>query len=333
MKKLLTFIICASFLLTLSGCKGKESDDVVIKNLPETIWLGETAKLTGQYNGDDGRYYYEWESSNPKVASVVSSTDNAEVLYSEAELTALERGTTVITLKIYINGKNSSPVYKSYALKVITELDLPDVQDFGFDFFSLKLKTGEKYQLQPTLYPSDAMFKSDVVYKSEDPSVATVDILGNVTGISKGETIISMTYNGKTLDIEVKVLSVSDSIDVRVNTGDGYVLNPETVYIEREDTAYFTVKFNPEGTDTVNYVAYSGDEMYLSVGTKSMTALTQGETTLTIQCTDYPSLKRIIKVVITDEDAQTPRPYDPTNKDDPYGMNSELESSSTSESE
>ncbi len=322
MKKFLLAISIFLLLFSLSGCKPKESEEVVIRNMPETLWEEESVTVTGQYNSDEERHIFEWETSNPDILEISTISDGTKVLFSEATLTAKKRGNVTVTLKVYVGGKKTNVVYKSYNLKVMNNMDLTEVEDFGFDFSELTLKMGEEYQLNPTVYPPDSVFKSQKTFKSENTDVATVDLTGKITGISKGTTTVTMTYNGKTLSVDVTVLSVSNSIDVRVDTGDGYVLNPEVIYIEKGEKAKFTAEFNPKNTDTKNFIVFPGDSFFLSIGRNTINALMQGETTFTVQCTEYPILKRTITVIVTDKNADEPHFYDP-NSSDPYGMSSE----------
>ncbi len=330
MKKIICVFLTLITIFSLASCsKGIDSDKVEIKGIEETLWLGETLQLTGQWLGDDERYFYEWSSSNEAVAEISSTTNGVEVLYSEATVTSKERGKTTITLKIYANGKNSRPLQKKFELKVITEEDLPEAEDFGFDFSSLTLKTGEKFKLEPTLYPEGSVFKKAVKYKSENTDVATVDVNGQVTGIAAGETTISMTVGDKSLYLDIKVLSVSDSIDVVISGKK----NPESINVEINKYYYFTVKFNPSDTDTKTYIAFSGNDHYLVADSKKFIGKTEGETTLTIECSEYPELKRVIKVNIYDPNSTGPKPFDAENEDDPWGTSSENESETSSENE
>ncbi len=322
MKKLLYIVAILALIFSLSGCKPKESEDVSIRNIPETLWEEESVTVTGQYNNDEERHIFEWESSNPEIAVIDTISDGTRVLFSEATITAKKRGNVTITLTIYLNGKKTNAVYKSYNLKVMNEMDLTEVEDFGFDFTELTLKMGEEYQLNPTVYPPDSVFKTQKTFKSENTDIATVDFTGKITGISAGSTTVEMSYGDKSLSIDITVISVSNSIDVRVDTGDGYVLNPETIYIEKGESAKFTAEFNPKNTDTKNFIVFPGDNFFISIGRNTINALAQGETTFTVQCTEYPILKRTIIVIVTDKDAGEPHFYDPTSSD-PYNMSSE----------
>lgn len=90
---------------------------------------------------------------------------------------------------------------------------------------SLKLYDGDTYQLTATVKPKDATDKT-VVWSSDMPSVATVDQLGHVTGISAGTANISASAGGKvakcTVTVSSRVVATADYIDeYGVNHGKG----------------------------------------------------------------------------------------------------------------
>ncbi|MBQ5320816.1 MAG: Ig-like domain-containing protein [Oscillospiraceae bacterium] len=312
MKKFFPLILVFILSLTLSSCKGTKSDNVVIENLPESIWEGESVSLTGKYTGDEGRYFYEWSTSNSEIASIKSTTDGVEVLYSEAELQTYKRGTVTITLKIYANGKSSAPVYKEYTLKVINETDLPEVENFGFDFSSLTLKVGESLELSPNVSPEGSVFKETVSYASEYPEIASIDFTGKITALSKGDTVISITYREKSLDIDVSVISVSESIDLKVNLGEGYTIPEETININKGDKIYYKVSFSPANTDTKTFGFYCENSSVISVGNGYIEALMDGQSSFTVYALEYPALRKSINIIVTDPD----KPVAPTPEED-----------------
>ena len=77
----------------------------------------------------------------------------------------------------------------------ITLTGIPDTRD---------LYPGQTIQLTTRMEPANAV--SDLTYTSSDKKIVTVDSLGNVTGVSKGEAVITVTAgNGKTASWEVAV--------------------------------------------------------------------------------------------------------------------------------
>jgi len=81
------------------------------------------------------------------------------------------------------------------------------VQGVRLDKDSLLIAVGKTVKLTPTIVPSNA-HNIKVSWESRDPNVATVDINGNVTGQSGGQTVIKAIAedNGKTAQCVVTVL-------------------------------------------------------------------------------------------------------------------------------
>ena len=90
---------------------------------------------------------------------------------------------------------------------------------------TLKFYEGESHQLTATVKPNDATDKT-VVWSSDAPTIATVDQVGLVTGISAGTTFISASAGGKVAKCAVTISSrdvaTADYIDeYGVNHGKG----------------------------------------------------------------------------------------------------------------
>lgn len=308
MKKIFPLILVFILTLTLASCKGTKSDSVVIENLPETLWEGESASLLGKYLGDEGRYFYEWSTSDEKIATVEATTDGVEVLYSEATLKTHKRGKVVITLKIYVGGKSSAPEYKEYTLNVINETDLPEVENFGFNFSSLTLNLGESYTLKPNVSPEGSVFKETVSYSSEYPEIVSVDFTGKITALAKGNSVVSITYGDKSLDIDVSVISVADEISLKLNLGKGYKEAEETITVNKGDKISYKVSFVPADRDTKTFGFYAENNNILSVGNGDFEALADGESLFTVYSLEYPALKKSVKVIVVDPDKPLPPP-------------------------
>jgi len=72
---------------------------------------------------------------------------------------------------------------------------------------TLTLPVGQSEALTPTISPTDAT-NQNVTWTSSDPTVATVDSTGKVTGVKVGTTIITATtVNGKTATCTVNVIN------------------------------------------------------------------------------------------------------------------------------
>lgn len=315
MKKIFPLILVFILILTLTACKGTKSDSVVVENLPETLWEGESASLLGKYSGNEGRYFYEWSTSDEKIATIESTTDGVEVLYSEAELKTHKRGKVIITLKIYVNGKSSAPEYKEYTLNVINETDLPEVENFGFDFSSLTLNLGESFTLKPIVSPEGSIFKETVSYSSEYPEIVSVDFTGKITALSKGNSVVSITYGDKSLDIDVSVISVADEISLKLDSGNGYKEAGDSITVNKGDKIYYKVSFIPSDRDTKTFGFYAENTDIVSVGNGQLEALIDGESFFTVYSLEYPALKKSVKVIVVDPEKPLPPPIEEDEDD------------------
>lgn len=85
-----------------------------------------------------------------------------------------------------------------------------------------KLYTGEKFVIIPTVEPIDASDKS-VTYVSSDPSVATVDANGVVTGVTGGSAIILVTTVERGLVASMKVTVYEFVTNITINDSNRYI--------------------------------------------------------------------------------------------------------------
>lgn len=78
------------------------------------------------------------------------------------------------------------------------------VETFELNTKDLDIRAGMSSQLEWTIGPAVA-YDHSVSFSSQDPSIATVDENGVVTGISVGETVITATTNDGGLSDECVV--------------------------------------------------------------------------------------------------------------------------------
>lgn len=76
------------------------------------------------------------------------------------------------------------------------------------------IEKGESEKLSVTILPEDTTDELNVVWKSSDESVATVDNTGKVTAVGVGDTVISATMNGLEAKCNVNVISTLQSISL-----------------------------------------------------------------------------------------------------------------------
>ncbi len=138
-----------------------------------------------------------WESSDTDVVTVNYTTGKLEI-HSEGEV--------IITAKT----KDGSFMHSCQVNIVELTDDIIPVQSVSLDTSSveLNLDTQVTHKLTALLNPIDATYP-DIIWKSKDDRVATVDDEGNVTAIALGETqIMAVTKDGaKIATCTVKVKS------------------------------------------------------------------------------------------------------------------------------
>ena len=144
-------------------------------------------------NADDK--HIDWSSSDEDVVEIISAGPSAVMVKGMSD------GEATITARTN-NGKTAT-------CKITVGNPVIHVSDVSIDKTSCTLSVNETVKLNATVNPNNAQDKS-VTWTSSNPSVATVDINGNVTAVAKGTAIITVTTNdgGKTATCTV---TVSDS--------------------------------------------------------------------------------------------------------------------------
>lgn len=151
---------------------------------PNTMTLenGASSRLTVIWNPDNvSDKTLEWSSDNINVADV----DNDGVVY------AMGAGTAIITAKSK-NGKIAQ--CEVTVTQPVTQLS---INYSTYDFYQ-----GSSVQLSASVEPSNATDKT-LKWSSSNPAVATVDQNGLVTGISPGQSIITVKTSN---DLEITCL-------------------------------------------------------------------------------------------------------------------------------
>ena len=84
--------------------------------------------------------------------------------------------------------------------------DMTRVHDISLTFYTTELKVGNKTMPYVTMSPETAVNK-DEIWKSSDEKIATVDSIGNITGVSEGECTVTVTSaDNPAVSAEVKVI-------------------------------------------------------------------------------------------------------------------------------
>ncbi len=191
-KSLILGFLSVLAMTFVSSCQDEENfvkaEGVSISPAKVTLTAGDQTELTATVTpGDATSKYFKWESSNAKVASV----DNF------GRVIALTPGSTTITVKTDDG---------DFTAQSEVTVNPRPVESVSLDRTELTVYESETGTLVATVNPDGASDKT-VTWTSEDKYVATVDKAGVVTGVSTGETVITVTTNdgGKTASCKVKV--------------------------------------------------------------------------------------------------------------------------------
>lgn len=160
-------LLCALLLLSLTACATKEKID-----LP----YGEKYQVA---NEKLEKYQsLDWKSADTEIA---------EVQYGQ--ITGVGAGTTLVTAEA--NGKKIAEITVRVTIVPITGIVLSSR--------ACEITEEEKLKLEYTLFPDNS---SDfgLSWKSADETVATVDASGVITGITPGQTTISISTEDGVID-------------------------------------------------------------------------------------------------------------------------------------
>lgn len=145
------------------------STKTLVMKKGKTFKLKTSVEVTGKKVSKAVTY----TTSNKKVATVTS----------KGKIKALKNGKATITVKSKANAK------KKAILKVIVKTPVAKVT---LDKSEISLTEGETAEVKATVTPETAT-KKDIVFESDDETIAKVDAKGIITAVKEGKTTITAT--------------------------------------------------------------------------------------------------------------------------------------------
>ena len=179
-----------------------------------------------------------WTSSNSSIVTVNSS----------GMVTAIGRGTAIITAKTSVGGYT--------ATCAITVGDKVNVTGLTLDTSNLQMFKGELATIVATIEPYNASEKT-ITWTSSNKAVATVNTSGVITAVSTGETVITAVTKDGSFQRQCKV-TVTQSVT-------GMSLAFDSLKMARGKSK--TLKANIEPADATNKKVYweSSDDSVVTV--------------------------------------------------------------------
>ncbi len=259
------FALCA-FLLSMS-CSEKEVDseqnghvdvsDIIMEKSSVSVVRGSTLQLEIIVLPDNAVYdKVDWTTSDAEVATV----------NEDGVVTGVNIGTVVVRASV-------GSVYGECAVEVLPV----DVQTITVDPEQVEIQEGGTAQLKVSILPEDADYE-EVVWTSADPDIASVDENGLVTGVSPGNT-----------EITVSAGSISDNCIVTV-TGtpvSSIELSETELSLNAGETRQLTAEVFPEDAYDKTVVWASSDAAVASVSVDGLvTAVSAGNAVITASSGD-----------------------------------------------
>lgn len=204
-------------------------DQELTINYADKIKVGKITTL--EVSGNEGELSFE--SSNDTVATVSD----------EGVITGVNVGTATITVKAAATG-----AYKEATKSV--QIIVIGTQPIKITTTSSKIVVGKKAKI------AVADNKGAVTYKSSNTSIATVDALGNVTGVRRGTVKITVSaaatdkYEASTKEVILTIIPKAPTNLELINIASGIQLKWKPV---TDATGYVVYKKNSKGT----YIKYA----------------------------------------------------------------------------
>lgn len=179
--------------------------------------------------------------------------------------------------------------------KIYANLELKN--EIVFEKEETTIEVGNQETINYTYEFVDGATADDIVWTSSDDSIATVDELGVVTAISKGEATITATYDNAIDTIKVIVWQDENKLEITqdsltIEKGEEYELTYNYHFIDDSATAE-------------NILWESSNSEILSVENGKLVALTEGFVTITASYSDVQDSIEVIVLKNNELDIKT----------------------------
>lgn len=180
----------------------KESTEIKIEKINASIDNNTINK------GESKKIQVEILPKEAKDHEIVytSSNNNIATVDSKGNILGIKPGTCTITIKAKENNVSTSLNITIYS----------QVTDMELETDKITIQTGEKFQINPVIYPEDANNKK-VIYKSENENIVQINSSGLITAVSEGETkiIVQTEENKITKEVAVKVVEKIEENNIK----------------------------------------------------------------------------------------------------------------------
>lgn len=265
-------LIC-SMVLVACGEKVVEVASVAISQPSAEMEIGETLSLKATVSPSNASYNdITWTSTKPKVASVSNS----------GLVSAISEGNTTIT--VMAGGKTAS-------CSVTVVKGFVAVSTISLNKTSLELIEGDTETLTATVSPDDATEKT-VSWTSSNDEVAKVKD-GAITAVKEGNAIITAKAGDKTATCSV-------SVSPKTYPVSSVSLNLSSTELKVGMQLILTATVEPDNATNKNLSWQSSNESIATVKDGVVSAIKEGETTITVTTEDGGKTASCIVIVKDD---------------------------------
>ncbi len=258
------------------------AERIILNTESAQLKVGESINLEATVLPEDATdKTVTWYSDNPNIASV---DENGNVI-------AMALGGTTIVA----NCGGASAICWISVVETPAETIILNTE-------SAELKVGESIALEATVQPEDATDKM-VRWSSEDETIAYVDVDGNVTALSLGETYIFAHCGEATASCKISVIP-TPAESIYLNTDFAELKVGESIVLEATVLPW-------DATDKT--VIWSSENAEIAVVDEdgNVTAHSLGETVITARCGEATASCRILvvptpaeRIILNTESAQ-----------------------------
>lgn len=245
---------------------------VTLDKTTATLRAGETVTLTATVNPEDATdKTVEWSTSDASVATVENGV-----------ITAVKVGTATITAKA---GDKTATCEIAVVPTPVTSVTL--------DKTEVSLKEGEQVKLYATISPTNATNKT-VLWSSANSNVASVDGQGNVSAISVGSAVITVTTEDGNFSASC-FATVSEEIHPVL----GVSLNKTTLELNKGESETLLATVYPENATNKNVTWESDHPDIVSVNNSGEVKAVGGGFTRVMVITDDGSWTAICNISVS----------------------------------
>lgn len=231
-----------------------EVESITINKTKLELLKGHEETLTAHVNPLNA-YYKDiiWTSSNPSVATV----DN------NGKVTAINKGTAVITASSKDNKKSA---------QCTVTVTFINVEGITLNKNNTTIIKGQTETLVATILPNNAS-NTNYSWTSSNPSVATVDKNGKITGIKKGTATITITTEDGNHQADCVVEIVNPPLTADASIGLSFVTTSSGMYRGvnvtinasggSENYTYYYIKLYKDGTLIGQSSNTNDDELFI----------------------------------------------------------------------